>query len=937
MFRKIVIPFLLLIPFSTLFSQELKQDPVLIKKKLENGLTYYIYPTDKVKNQAYFRLFLKVGSLQEKEEQRGLAHFMEHMAFNGIKHFEKNELISFLESKGAKFGHDMNAHTSYNETIFKLKLPTDDPVVIDSTITILADWANGILLDSTEVEKERGVVLSEWRSKQNVNQKSQEVFLNELLNGSRYTDRKVIGDTAVLKHSSQKDLRSFYEKWYDPSLMAVAIAGDVDPEKIEELIVKKFADLASSNPQPQEFRISDYSQTDFRLIVDKGSKKTELNVFKLIPPLVHLQNEKKYKKYLQKNLLNKLVEERFANLSFKDPAYNDASLSIGNFFPSKAVVLATAELNPDSISAGITALFEKTEQIYRYGFTSDEIEKIKTSFISNFERELQKEEAPSPASVIDEMHEDFFNNNKIITKQEEFRLATKYLPQLDSISFAKSIKAYTNGGHNHYLLVTNSEGEKKMPSQSSFLESIKRIQKKEIPRYANKIVVPSQLLKKEPKIGSILSETKIPEIEATELKLSNDVKVIYKQSQIDKNNLIISGFRKGGLYSLDSLNYINGIYADPVVSLSGYGDFSREALSLFLAGKKAKVLMLADKTRTGFYANSNVENAKLLFQLLYLKWTQPRVDKDLYNVLKKRSIQNIENKNPSAAEIFGKELKYTLSGKNYVTKELTKNDLEEKLEKKSILKAYKHFFGAANNYTISIISDQPLETMKPFIFKYIGGLPSGDVKTGYVYKNRNIIFKKDLEFIRATGETPKAMVSLIYQQNDPIEDFQALELKNKIIKNIIKNQLLQRLREDLGAVYGVSVSVSATKHPNFLSRQTISFSCEPARAEELIQETQKILNQLAFQKVDFSKEMEKIKTNLIKTHAILKQRNSYWTKAVRDFYFDEYNNWDFVKNYDQNVDQISEEEIAEKIKKYFIITPSIKAILYPKKVKSNLN
>lgn len=934
MLRKIILPFLILLYFSSGFSQTLKQDPVLTKKTLQNGLTYYIYPTDKVNNQAYFRLFLKVGALQEEDGQRGLAHFMEHMAFNGIEHFKENELTNFLESKGAKFGHDMNAHTSYDETIFKLKLPTDDPVVIDSTITILADWADGILLDSIEVEKERGVVLSEWRNKQNTSQKSQEDFLNSLLNKSRYAERRVIGDTAVLKNFNHKELKDFYEKWYDPSLMAVAIAGDVDPEQIENLIIEKFSDMETTVPNPTEYEIPDYQENDFKISIDKGVKKTELNIFHLIPPLVNVGEERVYKEYLQRSLLNKLIAERFAILSFKDPAYNDASISIGNFFPSKGVILSRVELDPDSISAGINEFIEKSEQIYRYGFTSFEIEKIKSTYLSNFKNELEKEKAPSAATMIAEMHHDFFSNNTIVTTEEEYRLAKKYMPELDSISLAKAVAAYHGKGFEHLLLQSNEETKEKIPASAELTKNIGEIMKKEIPRYENKVVVPKKLLEEKPEMGTLVSKTEIPEIESTSLKFANGVHVIYKQSDIDKDNIIVSGFREGGLYALDSTDYVSGMYALPVVSLSGYGAFTREALSQFLTGKNVRTIMLADKTRTGFYANSNMDHAELMFQLLYLKWTQPRVDKDLYNVVKKRSIQNIKNKNPDAAEIFGKELKYVLRAKDYVTEELSPEDLEEKLELEKIKKTYDHFFGAANDYTISIISDRDLEQVMPLIQQYIGGLPSGKVDLDYKYKKSSTLVEKNTDFIRSTGETPKATVSLIFQQAKPEKDYQTAKLKNTVIKNLIKTRLLSRLREDLGAVYGISVSVSATQHPTVLSRQSISFSCERERAEELIGETQKILKELASQKNDFSPDLEKIKTNLLKTHEILKQRNSYWTKSIRDFYFDHYETWDFINNYPQQVNQISEEKIADKIHEYFIETPVIKAVLYPKENKN---
>lgn len=912
-------------------SQDLRQDPDLIKKTLDNGLTYYIYPSEKVENEAHFQLFLKVGSLQETEQQRGLAHFLEHMAFNGIENFEKNELISFLESKGAKFGADLNAHTSYHETIYKLQVPTKEQSVVDSTISILSGWADGILLESEEIEKERGVVLSEWLSKQSPQRESQQVFLDALLNESRYADRTVIGDTAVLRSFSHAQLRDFYNKWYDPSLMAVAIAGDVDVEAVERRLLEEFSGHPTVNPQVETYEIPDYNSSEVEIYTDEWTKKTELNLIQLVPAFANIQTEADYQDYLTRNLLNRLIKERFGNLSFKNPAYIDASISIGNFLPAKGVHMASVELDNDSIQAGLEQFFMETQQIYRYGFTSHEIEKIKREYLQSFEELIAKKEDPSPSTLIAEMHKDFFYNNEIVAKQEEFRLLQQHLPQLDSVAFVKAIEKYNEPKATRFLLTANEEDAQLLPSEEEILEMVRRFRTVPVERYSNDIYVPEQLLTEEPQPGSIVSQRELPEIDAQELQLSNGVKVIFKQTDLDKDNVVLSGFREGGLYAMDSTQYINGTFATPVVSLSGYGEFSREALSEYLAGSSAKALLLADKTRTGFHASSNLADKEELFQLLYLKWTQPRIDDALFQQVKQRSIRSMEDEDPSAAAIFGRELKYLLRGKDYVTRKMVPNDLKEKLDKEQLIKAYDHFFGSAQGYTVTVISDQPLEELKPLIVQYLGGLPSGPKDTQYVYQNSHPAPTAPVEKIERTGESPRASVSLIFQQKEEIqpEEKRGLDLRNEMVETVLKSVLLKRLREDLGAVYGVSVSASSTLHPAPLSRQTISFVTEPERVEELVDETRRIIQDLASQKTDFSEELEKTKTNLLKRNELMTQRNTFWTSAIRDHYFDGIDSWDYVTHYEEKVASLTQKEVAQAMGEYFLETPMIKAILYP--------
>lgn len=936
MYRSIfTILFAVLLGTSQLFAQGLDPDPTLIKKTLSNGFTYYIYPTDKVENEAHFQLFLRVGSLQETEEQRGLAHFLEHMAFNGIENFEKNELITFLESKGAKFGADLNAHTSYGETIYKLQVPTKDQSVIDSTITILSDWADGILLEAEEIEKERGVVMAEWLSKQSPRRESSLVFLKALLNESHYADRTVIGDTAILKSFSHQELRGFYEKWYDPSLMAVAIAGDVDVEAVEKHLIEEFSGQSTSRPDLKNYEIADFKKDKVKIHTDEWTKKTELDVIQLIPSFGDIQSEGDYLDYLTRNLISRLISERFGNLSFDNPAYIDAGISIGNFLPAKGVHISSVELDNDSIQEGLEQFFQQTQQIYRYGFTSGEIEKIKISYLQSMEEAVSKKEDPSPGIMIQEMHKDFFYNNKIISKEEELRLLKKYLPQLDSLAFVKTIDKYNQPKATHFLVTAHQDDKDKLPTEKMILTMAKKYRESPMERYSNNIFVPENLLSEKPKAGSILEERELSEIKATMLTLSNGLRVVYKQTDLDKDNVILSGFRKGGLYAMDSTDYINGTFAVPIIGLSGYGNFSREALTKYLAGSSASAILLADKTRTGFFASSDVKDKEELFQLLYLKWTQPRVDPDLYEQVKKRSIRSMEDEDPSAAAIFGRELKYLLLGENHITRKMQPEDVKEDLDKNALIDSYKHFFGSAEGYTVSVISDQSLESLKPLIVQYLGGLPSGPKDLEYRYKNNHPVIEENVEMIRRTGENPRASVSLIFQQKEEIEDLRALELRNKMVKDVLKSVLLKHLREELGAVYGVSVSVSSTVAPSHISRQTISFVCEPERAEELIAETKKIIRDLVNDNLDFSEDLQKTKTNFIKVNELLSQRNTFWTSAIRDHFFEGVETWEYVTNYQEKVEAVSQGEVAAALEKYFLETPMIKAILYPSEEGSN--
>lgn len=926
--RRIWFFIILFIPFLG-FSQNLVQDGRLIKKQLANGLTYYIYPTDKVKGEAYFRLFVKVGSLQETENQRGLAHFLEHMAFNGIEHFKANELIEFLETVGSKFGHDLNAHTSYEETIYKLKIPTKDPAVLDAALTIMSDWVNGMLLDSKEVEKERGVVVSEWLSKQSPKAQSDHVFLDVLLNNSIYSKRKVIGDTTSLKHFKVEELRAFYEKWYDPSLMAVAVSGDVNPQDIEHLIVDKFADKPSRKTMTVSGEIPNYIKDSLIIYSDNSAKKTELNYIQLQDVFKNTNTEEAYGHYLKRGVLNRLTSERLAKLSFDENEYTQANISIGNFLESKGALVATVNLNPETALKGIEKFNTHFQQIFQFGFTSLEIEKVKKSMLGAFRRTLEAKSPISASGMVNQMYQDFFFGNMIISLKDEYQLMEDCFSKLDSLQVLKALKANINESSFRYLLTTNNTDLKKLPTKDKLLDAVAKIKTQVATAYKSDIFVPETLLKSIPEEGSIKSITALPEIDAQEIHLDNGAKVIYKKSNRDKNKILLAGFRKGGFYAIDSTGYVNVQYAVPTVAMSGYGDFSREALGHFLAGNSAKIQFLIDKTRSGFFGSANSNDIATLFELFYLKATQHKVDSVLFNQLKQTAIENIPAKPKSANELFQEQLAYLVRGKDYTTRPKTKESLEKSLQEQKINEIYHDFFGVADNYVITVITDEELETILPFIKQYVGSIPKGNFDNSYKYIPQPII-KENINFIKHDGESPKAVFSLIFQQDAKFKDFVELDRQNQLLEAVLKLELNKRLREELGVVYGVSVSISATNHPKPLNRQTIALVCNPNDVELITSEIKTILKAMALGKINISQNLENAKTNLIKNFNINKQNNSFWTKSIRDYYFNQYKNWDFVTDYEIALKNISQKDLQKVTKRYFIKTPRVKAILYPK-------
>ncbi len=927
-----VIICILLLGFSgNLFAEneKLQQDRKLIKGTLANGLTYYIYPNDYPKGEAVYRLFIKSGSVYEEDSQQGLAHFLEHMAFNGTTHFPGDGIIRFLESKGASFGKDLNAHTSFNETVYKLQLPTGLAGIIDTTLTILADWAGGLLLDSMEVERERGVILSEWLSKQGPQYNAQQAFLMELLNDSRYSERLVIGDTAVIKYCPRQAIREYYRKWYRPDLMAVAVTGDVDAGQVEKMIRSKFAYLrSSSDSQAPVYSIPDYGKAMVKTVIHESLDKVELNMMQLLPAFPPVRNEKDYEAYLMRIFLNRLMKARLDQLSFQQPSYTKASVGLSEFLNVKGLLLASVELVPEKIDSGILAFSRNLERMYRYGFTSLEIDKEKIKYINQIRRKAAGKSPVSSTSYMNEIYADFYAGNAMVSAEEEYRLLQKYTGKVDSVALVGLLKQTIKPEHTHYLITAFDKVSGQLPSGKDLLQVFDQVRKSRLSPYHQQLDVPETLLPQEPLTGNVINREPIPEIDGQRIHLSNGAQIIFKRSPSDKNKISLTGFRKGGLYALDSTDYVSGLYAGSIVSLSGAGDFSREALSYYLAGNTASMRLLIDKTRSGIVGGCDFEDKETLFQLLYLKWMYPCVHAAVFEQARTEAIEKYLTANRTEEELYYRELGWLLQGKDYTNRELTDTILRNELIRERLLPVFDNCFGSASGYTFVIVGDCNFEDLEELVLMYIGGLPGKQVQTSYRYTGGTIL-KQQFVFEEAAGISPKAKVSLIFQDDTLYPDFRIFSLEGDLMKAIVRTKLLKKLREELGMVYSVSVSASATLHPAPLSRKTIAFVTAPEQVELLIRETFGQLQEMATNPACFEAELNDVKVNMIKEMKLEQQKNSFWSAFIRNSIFNNETDWNFVSDYENIINRMDAKQLAASIQRDFLDRNVIQSVLYP--------
>lgn len=912
-------------------AQALKQNPALIKKRLGNGLTYYIYPNQTPKGEAVYRLFIKSGSVFETESQKGLAHFLEHMAFNGSENFPGESLIGFLESKGAKFGADLNAHTSYNETVYKLQLPSHSQSMVDSTLMILSDWGGRLLLDGAKIEKERGVIMSEWLSKTGPKQEVQNALLYELLNNSRFSERIVIGDTAVIKNFAHQELRDYYNQWYNPALMAVAVVGDIDAKKVEKKIKTLFGSLKSYPIKGgvPTYTIEGYDDLQVKTVTHESLDKIELVGVQILPNLPAVKTEKDYPEYLERVILNRLFKERMSALSFGKVSYKKGSIGISGFLNTSSIILSSVELVPNKIEEGMNEFTTNLEQIYRHGFITLEIEKVKRNYLAALKRSSDSQLPVTSINLMGEIYSDFYAGNKVITQKEEYELAKRHLAKIDSSSIANYLNKTIDWSKSHFILSAFDKASKELPSNESVKAMILGLKNKNIPAYAKVVNVPDELLSAQPIAGKIVERGYISDIDTHTFTLSNGAKVVFKPTDVDKNKIILTGFRKGGLYAMDSLDYVSGMYAKNVIGLSGAGALSRDELSYYLTGNTASMTFFIEKSRTGLGGKANKEDMQTMFELLYLKWTEPRVDTATFNLIKSKAVESYKTKNKTASEKFYLELGDILREQNYTTRELNDTIVEDELKLERLVPLYTESFGGAEDFTFIIIGDCDQKELEGYIESYLAALPSGKPNTEYNY-DTSVKGENNFELIRYNGESPRAIVSLVYQQNKITERLRDESLKDDMLKSVLRSKLLKALREEMGMVYSVGVSASSTQIPQMLSRQTISFTTAAENAEILVNRTLKEIEQMVANPSSFESELADVKMNLIKDMNLNRQKNSFWSGYIRNSLFNGETEWNYIADYDKIVNAVSPAELASVIKEKMLDNRMmVKAILYP--------
>lgn len=900
-------------------------DPKVIKGKLPNGLTYYIRPNSKPEQKVELRLAVNTGSILEDDDQQGLAHFMEHMNFNGTTNFKKNDLVDYLQSIGVQFGADLNAYTSFDETVYILPIPTDKAGNLDKGFQIIEDWAHNALLTNADIDGERNVVLEESRLGKGADDRMMQKYLPSLLMGSQYAKRLPIGKDDILKNFKYDVIRRYYKDWYRPNLQAVAIVGDIDSATAMKYIMKHFAGLKNP-PKERErkvFEVPTRTKPEAMVLTDKEATGYQMQ---LIFPAIKSPEDKTlgdYKRSIEENLVVTIINHRLNDLARgSNPPFPFAATGYDGWARGYKSFTAFTMFGPEGPEKALTALTGELARAKDFGFTNSELDLAKKNIMGMMEKMYNERDKTESGNYVDEYVRNFLTNEAMPGMANEYKYHQMLMPTITVDELNKIVKEWL-ASNNTFTLITGPESkETKLPTNAELLAMTQKGLQQKMTATEEKAVA-SSLLTTKPTPGKVVSQVKDKELDATTYTLSNGIKVTLKQTNFKADEIIMKGLKKGGTNNYGIADKSNAKYATAVVASMGFGSFTPTDLEKVIAGKPIGVRAGFGAIENTVSGNSNVKDLETMLQLMYLRLTSPRKDESLFKAYidKQKTQVKFISANPQAA-FFD-----TLIGAMYKNNPLAPTvvpkakDFDE-IDMEKAVAIYSKEFGTADGYSFFFVGNIDPATAIPLIETYIGSLPIA--KTTPTFKD-NGVRPTSGKLVYKKGEDKKSMIFALYNGEIPFSE--NTKLHAEALAEVLNIKVVEDLREKLGAIYGGGYFANVTQYPYPHYSIGMQLPCGPENVDKLLVAASQEIKLLQEKGPD-AKDLEKVKKQWHEAHRTELQENNYWMETISDVLFMGTDKTAAL-NYDKRVDAITPADIQKAAQTFLKPSNEFQSVLYP--------
>lgn len=903
-------------------------DPAVRVGKLDNGMTYYIRHNAKPEKQGEFYIFHNVGAIQEEDSQIGLAHFLEHMAFNGTKNLPDKQLINYLETIGVKFGANLNAGTGQDMTVYNMSsVPLTREGIIDSALLILHDWSYFVTLDPKEIDKERGVIIEELRTGDNAQFRVREKYSPVLFNNSKYAYRNVIGNQEALRNFSHQELVDFYHRWYRTDQQALVVVGDFDVDKMEAKIKKVMADIPKAENPAQKLmvKVPDNQEPLVSVVTDPELSTTMVEMYIKREPLPTMLNDKIIAEKINviMSFISQMANYRLYEISQKPNApFVNAGIGQRAITATVDVIMARAVARNGEAAKAFESLYSEVEKIRRFGFTDTEVERVKSELMRSSQQQYDNRNDKRSGQYVWQYINNFRQNSAMPSSEVEWKIDSALIASINIME----INAIAQGlitPMNQVVIVSSPEKEGiAVPSSEDIQTLITKVRGSELEAYADNSV-------KEPLIATELKGSKVKKTEsnqfgATVWTLANGARVVVKPTNFKADEVLISVNAPGGLSLVADEDYLSAEMLSTFMQVAGIGKFSAVELGKQLSGKAVEVQPALKEYEAGVAAMGSPKDLETMLQLVYLNLTSPRLDEGDFNMMKDKYKAILANASSNPDYVMKMESTKTMYGNN-PRRQMISSETMEKVEFAKMSKVFNQIYGNPANMTYTIVGNVELETIKPLIEKYIGSLPATKVKATLRDDNAAQVKGEVKNRFAVEMKSPKTTVMYSYAGEIPFTLENSLTFS--ALRQILSIRYTESIREEKGGTYGVRVAGELSGEPKDKYQFKLQFDTDPAMADELMELIDQEMVKIA-QNGPKTEDLSKIKEFIMKQRPDDLKRNEVWLNYIDSYYV---NDIDLNKDYDKLLSELSAAKIQAMAAQIIKDNNIVRVIMDPKK------
>jgi zinc protease len=858
-------------------SASLPVDPKVRIGTLPNGLRYYIRQNQKPEKRAELRLVVNAGSVLEDEDQRGLAHFLEHTAFNGTTNFKKNELVSYLESIGVRFGADLNAYTGFDETVYILPVPTDTALIVDKAFQILEDWAHGQIFDSTEVVNERGIVVEEWRGRKGAGDRMFNQWLPVALKGSRYAIRLPVGTRETIEAATPALLRRYYDDWYRPELMAVIAVGDFDPARIETLITHHFSGIQSrpaARARPAH-EVPANREPLVAIATDREATSSSVDlIFKQKPR--ETKTVADYRRGLIEALYLGMLNNRFAEIAQKpDAPFLGAGASKSSFFARSVDAFSlSAGVKDGGIERGVEALLTEARRVDEFGFLESELARQKQALQRGYERSYAERDKTVSGSFVEEYIGNFLNGEAIPGIEYEYRMVQELLPTIALQDVNRLAREWITDENRVIIAQSPLKDGVKVPTEAEVLAVFDRATRAPIVAYAEELS-DDPLIARLPAPGRVVGERTNAAVGLTEWRLSNGARVLFKPTDFKADEVLLNAYSEGGTSLASDADYMSATLASQVIALGGLGDFNRVDLGKKLAGKAASVSTSIGATSEGLTGRASPKDLETLFQLVHLQFTAPRLDSAAFQAYRNQVMSLLANRGAAPEAAFSDTIQTTMSQRHLRGRPISTATFSEVDIARSFA-FYKDRFADAGDFTFLFVGNVTPDSLKPLVERYLATLPTTGRKETWKDVTPSLP-RGTIEKTVRKGSEPKASTVMAF--TGPFEYTPENRFRFRALVDLFQIKLNETLREQLGGTYSPSVGGGPSRIPKAEYVLQVQYGSAPENVEKLTETVLALIDSLKAYGPSAA-DVEKVREQLVRARETDLKTNGYWAGNI---------------------------------------------------------